>query len=301
MKKSVFLTLMFPFLLMLPSCQNAEQRPIEDVFDFRQDNWSLVQDSDTPQHTEVVPPERWNGYTYQEALEIAVDNIDDPHYELVWGEPRVLSPDGSYAVYISNKDDLVSGRFSLLLLDIPANQERVICHLGDDQAFAYPLWWIDNDRFVYEQGGTYFLCDIRSTEEPISLPLDGEVPVILAYDGSTFLYEEQGAGLRQIAAITADNRCELVATVAEEQGSWMAESAINETLRLAVMKVRLLADTGERALWVYDYVGGSAAELPDPAIDGAKQIQAIDLEWKGTDLVVHYQVDETEQTWLYAF
>ena len=123
--KKIIITLVSVFLLVLTSCQTVGEGSAEDVFNFRQDNWSLVHDSDFSAIKEVYVPESYNGYTYQEVLALALSKIDDPYYELVWGEPTVISPNGEYAVYISNKPDVVNGVFSFMLLKINLNQESV--------------------------------------------------------------------------------------------------------------------------------------------------------------------------------
>lgn len=95
--KKIIITLVSVFLLVLTSCQTVGEGSAEDVFNFRQDNWSLVHDSDFSAIKEVYVPESYNGYTYQEVLALALSKIDDPYYELVWGEPTVISPNGEYA------------------------------------------------------------------------------------------------------------------------------------------------------------------------------------------------------------
>lgn len=303
--KKIIITLVSVFLLVLTSCQTVGEGSAEDVFNFRQDNWSLVHDSDFSAIKEVYVPESYNGYTYQEVLALALSKIDDPYYELVWGEPTVISPNGEYAVYISNKPDVVNGVFSFMLLKINLNQESVLFNLGSNRTPAYPLWWVDDSRFVYEYNGAYYICSIESPTEQILLSLEGEEPVILAYDGSTFLYVKNadniGDGTRQIAVITADNQCEEIADFAEEQGTLMRESAINEMLHLAVMKGRLSADTDERYIRVYDYERDEYAQLPNPLIDNVKNVNAVDFYWEGTNLEVQYIVDDLVQEWSYHF
>ena len=44
--KKIIITLASVFLLVLTSCQTVGEGSAEDVFNFRQDNWSLVHDSD---------------------------------------------------------------------------------------------------------------------------------------------------------------------------------------------------------------------------------------------------------------
>jgi len=325
MKKRIFPALLFALLLALPSCRTAEELPIEelpteglpveglpaeelpvkDLFDLRQDNWSRCPVTDRDAGKQITVPERYNGYTFQEALQIALRNIDDPHYELVWGEPTVVSPDGKYTVYISNKTDLIGGTFSFMLLNISSDQESVLFSLGDDPIPAYPLWWIDNTRFVYEHNGAYHICNVEPPTQRTEISLKGEKPVMLAYDGSTCLYIENGEGLenapRQIAVIGADGQTETIAEFTEEQGTLMRESAISEALHLAVMKGRLSADTGERYIRLYDFEHDRSALLPPPPIDGAEQIHAVDLYWQGADLIVHYNVDDISQKWTYHF
>ena len=110
-----------------------------------------------------------------------------------------------------------------------------------------------------------------------------------------------GDGTRQIAVITADNQCEEIADFAEEQGTLMRESAINEMLHLAVMKGRLSADTDERYIRVYDYERDEYAQLTNPLIDNAKNVNAVDFYWEGTNLEVQYIVDDLVQEWSYHF
>lgn len=305
MKKKMILTFVSAFLLVLTSCQTVGEGPAGDMFNFRQDNWSLMHDSDFSPNKEVYVPESYNGYTYQEALALALSKIDNPYYELVWGEPTVISPNGEYAVYSSNKPDLVNGVFSFMLLEINSNQESVLFNLGTNRMPAYPLWWVDDSRFVYEHNGAYYICGIESPTEQILLSLEGEKPAILAYDSSTFLYVKNadniGDGTRQIAVITANNQCEAIADFTEEQGTLMRESAISETLHLAVMKGRLSADTDERYIRVYDYERDEYAQLTPPLIDEAKHINAVDFYWEGADLVVQYNVDDLDQEWAYHF
>ena len=271
--KKIIITLVSVFLLVLTSCQTVGEGSAEDVFIFRQDNWSLVHDSDFSAIKEVYVPESYNGYTYQEVLALALSKIDDPYYELVWGEPTVISPNGEYAVYISNKPDVVNGVFSFMLLKINLNQESVLFNLGSNRTPAYPLWWVDDSRFVYEYNGAYYVKNADNI----------------------------GDGTRQIAVITADNQCEEIADFAEEQGTLMRESAINEMLHLAVMKGRLSADTDERYIRVYDYERDEYAQLPNPLIDNAKNVNAVDFYWEGTNLEVQYIVDDLVQEWSYHF
>ena len=242
--------------------------------------------------------------------------VDDAYYSLVnTGEgfpilvKRLQNSDYddilTNLIDISNKPDVVNGVFSFMLLKINLNQESVLFNLGSNRTPAYPLWWVDDSRFVYEYNGAYYICSIESPTEQILLSLEGEEPVILAYDGSTFLYVKNadniGDGTRQIAVITADNQCEEIADFAEEQGTLMRESAINEMLHLAVMKGRLSADTDERYIRVYDYERDEYAQLPNPLIDNAKNVNAVDFYWEGTNLEVQYIVDDLVQEWSYHF
>ena len=61
----------------------------------------------------VAVPDVFLGMSYDDALQAAIDaNIA----ELVWVGKTILSPSGEKAVYSTNKNDLVHGTFSLVLL-----------------------------------------------------------------------------------------------------------------------------------------------------------------------------------------
>ena len=43
------------------------------------------------------------------------------------------------------------------------------------------------------------------------------------------------------------------------------------------------------------------AQLPNPLIDNAKNVNAVDFYWEGTNLEVQYIVDDLVQEWSYHF
>ena len=52
--KKIIITLVSVFLLVLTSCQTVGEGSAEDVFNFRQDNWSLVHDSDGSEEVRAI-------------------------------------------------------------------------------------------------------------------------------------------------------------------------------------------------------------------------------------------------------
>ncbi len=299
MKKS-FLIPFFVIILFSTSCHKLGDGSNTEMLQFSQDNWKLNQ-KEIP-ICELSLPERFNGYTYRDSLHIALSNIDNPSYELVWGEPTVISPNKEYAVYISNKTDLIDGNFSIMLFNTISNEEIALIDLKS-QVPAYPLWWIDNKRFVYEYDEKYYVCDIESPSDTSELTLYGEQPTILAYDLDTVMYieNEYEHTTRQIAKITDDNQCENIAIFTDDQGALMLESAVSDALHLVAMKGRGSEDSVARYVTIFDYEQNKYAKLPPPQINGAQTINAIDFSWQGNDLVVRYNVDGIEQEWIYCF
>ena len=300
--KKYFLIPFFTIILFSTSCHNLGDGSKTEMLQLSQDNWRLNQEEISI--CELSLPELFNGYTYQDSLNIALSNIENPSYELVWGEPTVVSPNKEYAVYISNKADLISGNFSIMLFNTISNEEIVLIDLKS-QIPAYPLWWIDNKRFVYEYDENYYVCDIESPSDSSKLTLYGDHSTILAYDLDTVMYIENEYepehATRQIAEITDDNRCKNIATFTDDQGMLMLESALSDTLHLVAMKGRVSEDSGARYVIIFDYEQNKYAKLPPPQINNAQTINAIDFSWQGGDLMVRYNVDGIEQEWIYRF
>ena len=296
MKKFVFI-LLFTFLAILTACKvNNNSIPT-----FSQDRWSYVGTDIANPAKDISVLEQYNGYTYQQSVDIALSYFaDDPYYELVWGTPTVISPDGSRALYCSNKADLTSSSYAMMMLDISSESESVL--FQSDSISLYPLWWVDNNRFVYEKDGDYYISNIAAPAEGTLIHLEGAAPYIWAYNGTTFIYSKDPHDTaKKIAKISDDNIVNNIAAFEEDKESLMAESAISESLHLAVFKNRVSAASFDRDLIMYDYQNNAAFELLPPDIENIKSIYAIDFFWSDTKLIVNYEVDNESQYWAYQF
>ena len=276
----------------------ADQAPAEDtVPEDVQKRWTQLDQapSELAEPT-VAVPDVFLGMSYDDALQAAIDaNIA----ELVWVGKTILSPSGEKAVYSTNKNDLVHGTFSLVLLDLRDQTEQVVA--DTDAQSVYPLWWWDEDHLVYEVDSKYYLLDVSSREQPITLSLPGDTPYILSYDQNVFIMTTSTANTteRSVCKITEGGTPEIVATYTPGEGrTFMAECDVSQALHLAAFKERNESDV--RAIVLLDYETGRAEEIPMPEQSQNGEITLIDLCFSDEKLVAFFS-DRTEdgQVWEY--
>jgi len=276
----------------------ADQAPAEGtVPKDAQERWTQL-DQVPPELAEptVAVPDVFLGMSYDDALQAAIDaNIA----ELVWVGKTILSPSGEKAVYSTNKNDLVHGTFSLVLLDLRDQTEQVVA--DTDAQSVYPLWWWDEDRLIYEVDGEYYLLDVSSDQPPVLLSLPGDAPYILSYDRDSFIMTTSAAIAteRSVYKLTEGGSPELAAICAPGEGrTFSAECDISQALHLAAFKER--DESNVRAIVLLDYETGRAEEIPMPEQSQNGEITLIDLCFSDEKLVAFFS-DQTEegQVWEY--
>ena len=307
-KLSKLFIVLLSLLYCLSACATPPKTETEippvatSSFEPQPEKWSVVTIGDMSESNYISMPEYYNNLTYEQALEIAQQNIKHQHYELLWGEPNIISPDGIYTVYLSNKDDLVNGFLDIMLLNIVTQEETVLFRTQFVSTPTYPLWWIDAKRFVYEQDGLYYICDITSPKDIEMLEVYGNQPVIVAYDEVTFVYVEDSEKFEeQPRIISSVDGAQNPLKVFSYKNFLLYETAINNSLRFLILKSRLSLESADRNLIIYDYGNDVIFELLPPVIPDAETIYPVDFFWRENSLIVHFQVDYEDETWMYPF
>ena len=288
-----------------PTEEQAATKSVSLVF--QAENWSYVETEFPTLADEIPVPEAYNGYTYEEACEVLERQrpLSQYDYGLTWGYPQIVSSNGQYTVYGSNKDDLESFFYNMMILDLNTMEERVLFCTESDTTYPHPIWWIDDSRFVYEIDMRYYVCNIETPEDRIELPLEGEMPAIPAYDGGTLACVRNAGNFYDeplvVATIAEDDTLELIAEIPKYPGWFIAEASLSEPLNLAALLCYCLPNTNTRYLSVHDYISGETLELPAPTAMEEKNGVPCFVFWRDTSLLVAFIVDDESQIWQYTF
>lgn len=254
--------------------------------------------TEPPQVSEVPVPETYRGRTYDQVLAAALEYNQGPSYELVWGSPSGTSPGGTRAVYAANKDDLTRPELAMMLLNLSTGEERML--FQTESRMLYPRGWLDEDRFLYEEDGAYFLCGLSAPENLLPLSLPGDKPVLLAQDGGVLIYAEDADALdrspRFLARVTESGSVEVLAEYSPGSAFLMAECAVSEAQHTAAFKVRESNDSPERGLVLFDYESGEAVPVPSPAGEDGGAVSVISFWWDGPDLVAECRAGSGGET-----
>lgn len=107
---------------------------------------------------------------------------EDYSPNLWWNASPLFSPDGSKIVYITNRDCLEAGGFSIWLYHVTTGEEYPLVKNENGEYYVLEAWIDDNHLLVQkgiERTRDYYLLELSSGELTL-LDLEGEYPDIIA-------------------------------------------------------------------------------------------------------------------------
>lgn len=231
---------------------------------------------------------------------------------LVWATDGLVSPNGDYATYLSNKDcigDKQTGGMSIYLLDIKTGEERILMKGEDGQSYS-ALWWIDNtsifcQRISHSTDSAYVICKL--TGESIPVPLVGSAPGVRAHQGNFFAYSDPENNETSIRIAYINEKGALVEykEYKQSQGYLMGECAISSDHTKMVLKVRPDHNSATRSIVIWDFESGNIYELHNPKVEGAKNVSASSYTWDKeflqVDFLVESEKDQHNELWQYRY
>lgn len=218
---------------------------------------------------------------------------------LFWAEEAAYSFTGHYALFASNRNCLRTQGMSIFLADCETGAESLLLDGSDNNYYSVIGWLPDEEHFVVHisagSAQSYQICNL--TGQMRKLDMQCENPVIIALRGNTVVFSDSSDQNTAIhAQLSADGSVSEPVSYTPANGFLMGECAISPDLKKAAFKVRADYEHSQRYIAVWDTESETEISLPDPDIEQAVDIAAIDINWETQDLCVNFKVTNADGT-----
>lgn len=216
---------------------------------------------------------------------------------LFWTEEVTYSPAGHYALFASNRNCLRTQGMSIFLADCETGEESLLIDGSDHNYYSVIGWLPDEEHFVVHissgSSQNYQICNL--TGQMQKLDMQCENPVIIALRGDIVVFSDSSEQNTVIhAQLNTDGFVSDQISYTPASGFLMGECAISPDLKRIAFKVRTSYEQSQRYIVVWDAETKVETTLPDPDIENAVDIAAIDINWDTQYLCVNFNVTESD-------
>lgn len=212
---------------------------------------------------------------------------------LFWAEEVAYSPTNHYALFLSNRNCLKTQGMSIFLVDCKTGEESILADGSDHNYHSVIGWLPDGEHFVIQvltdSSQSYQICNLTGQMQKIDMQYEN--PVILALRGDTVVFSDRTDQNTVIhAQLNTDGFVSDQVSYTPANGFLMGECAISPDLKKVAFKVRIDYEHSQRYIVVWDTESKVETTLPDPDIEHAVDIAAIDINWDTQYLCVNFNV-----------
>lgn len=248
----------------------------------------------------TVTPSAYRGKTYEQLNDEAIGRYGNT---LFWNGQVALSPDGRYAAYVSNKEDLTNS-WDLFVLDMDMGEEKLI---GNDPLMRYGvIQWLDEKHVLCDKsyGGKYTTVIVNIAGNEVIPDFAFDNPWILGARGGVIAYGNEENNIICFARFNGAETLEEIGRI-KLDGTFRIRPGIDlfspDGTRFAFISVPDSAP-GHRDAAVYDFAAGTV-QVNETAPYGTKDQACItEFYWLDEDTLLT-SVEDTDtgtiSSWLY--
>lgn len=216
---------------------------------------------------------------------------------LFWAEEEAYSPTGHYALFASNRNCLKTQGMSIFLANCETGEESLLIDGSDNNYYSVIGWLPDEKHFVVHissgSSQNYQICNLAGQMKKIDMQYEN--PVIIALRGDVAVFSDRSDQNTVVhAQLNADGLVSDQISYTPANGFLMGECAISPDLKRVAFKVRTDYEHSQRYIVIWDTEAKVETILPDPDIENAIDIAAIDLNWDAQYLCVNFSVTKTD-------
>lgn len=216
---------------------------------------------------------------------------------LFWAEQVAYSPTKHYALFLSNRNCLKTQGMSIFLVDYDTGEESLLVDGSDNNYYSVIGWLPDGEHFVVQvltgSSQNYQICNLTGQMQKIDMQYEN--PVIIALRGDVVVFSDRLDQNTVIhAQLNSDGFVSKQVSYTPANGFLMGECAISPDLKKVAFKVRTDYEHSQRYIVVWDTETKVETTLPDPDIENAIDIAAIDINWDTQYLCVNFNVTKTD-------
>lgn len=222
---------------------------------------------------------------------------------LFWAEQVAYSPTKHYALFLSNRNCLDTQGMSIFLVDYDTGEESLLVDGSDNNYYSVIGWLSDGEHFVIQvltgTSQNYQICNLIGQTQKIDMQYEN--PVIIALRGDVVVFSDRSDQNTVIhAQLNTDGFVSEQVSYTPANGFLMGECAISPDLKKVAFKVRADYEHSQRYIVVWDTETKVETTLPDPDIENAIDIAAIDINWDTQYLCVNFTVTKADGVEMYV-
>lgn len=222
---------------------------------------------------------------------------------LFWAEEAAYSFTGHYALFASNRNCLKTQGMSIFLVDCETGEESLLIDGSDNNYYSVIGWLPDEEHFVVhisaDSSQSYQICNLTGQMQKIDMQYEN--PVIIALRGDVVVFSDSSDQNTVIhAQLNVDGFVSEQVSYTPANGFLMGECVISPDLKKVAFKVRADYEHSQRYIVVWDTETKVETTLPDPNIENAIDIAAIDINWDTQYLCVNFTVTKADGVEMYV-
>lgn len=221
---------------------------------------------------------------------------------LFWAEEAVYSFTGHYALFASNRNCLKTHGMSIFLVDCETGEESLLADGSDNNYYSVIGWLPDEEHFVVhisaDGSQSYQICNLSGQMQELDMQCDNLVIIALRGDVVVFT-DSSDQNTVTFAQLNVDGVVSDQVSYTPANGFLMGECVVSPDLKKAAFKVRTDYESSQRYIVVWDAEAKVETILPDPDIENAIDIAAIDINWDSQYLCVNFNVTKADGTETY--